>query len=137
MIVFSRVSAKAPFLFCVFFSRISAKFLYLIFFFFFFYFLVGVFGGCFCAFYFYFFVFRALARFFLGVIFRDEPSKAGNFRSGGHRKRLLVTAVFAKICPSSMGRPNFASLERSRDEQSQTTLHCNCMPRLQPLVKGR
>ena len=26
---------------------------------------------------------------------------------------------------------------RSRGEQSHTTLHCNCMPRLQPLAKGQ
>ena len=36
-------------------------------------------GGVFCSFGVFFFVFRALARIFFGFIFRDEPSKPGNF----------------------------------------------------------
>ena len=52
----------------------------------------------------FFFVFRALARIFFGFIFRDEPSKAGNSRSG------LGSAVRPIFCVWSLQRWAFLSM---------------------------
>ena len=78
---------KREIFFGLFFSRVSAKFF---------------FGGIFLVFLVFFcvlgvfaFVFRALARIFLGFIFRDEPSKAGNLCpassvAGWHRQVFFL-----------------------------------------------
>ena len=80
MIIFSRVSAKAPFF--VFFPRVSAEKKTLVFFWCFLVFLyfLGVF----------FLVFRAIARIFLGFVFRSQRSKTGRFFSARGWDRILV-----------------------------------------------
>ena len=68
---------------------------------------------------------------------RSAPSRnATNGDPESSASELFGTCLVAfSHSDAAAGRPGRRA--RSRDEQSHTTLHCNCMPRLQPLAKGQ